>query len=899
MRIPKTCLALLLTLSTGQLAADQPQVSLQEGPHYVGGSIHLSIAIPGTREAHQVDLSPLDHLEARILEAAPLPATAEPAFLIRVRILATQAGNFEIPPLTVFGPEGRWQTPAKEYRVELPEPSEEISVRMTSDREEVYVGEPFIVTVEWEFDDAITAFHAVDLRLPWMGRNDLQVQDPRTLPPLPGNEIGLPVAGTRVIARVEGRTIRFRKIVTTREPGELLLTPATLLASRSTEQPGRGRGVRRGGFQYPAYFDNQFFDAPEEGNFERIFNRSLPLRVRILPLPEEEKPPSFTGIVGAFEVASSVQPEQGFVGSPLRFEIRLLQHRLPETLDLPALKTFPGFSGRFDLPPDRGLPGLESTDRGWVRTFRQSIRPLSTGVEFVPGIRLSYFDPVTGTYETVETPRLPLQINPARMASIFEATLDDGERLRNRLEPKNKGIAALYSVQALNQKSSKLPLSNPRYWLLAIGLPLFFTLSILSATHRRRSFLRDPDKTRAYYALSDFRKALKRAPNETRRLHALRGFFADRLNRSPAALTPGEITRDLQYRNLRVEGFKESLAALRRGDYDAFAAGQAEPEETDWPTILKELRHHGAPPVPAEIRTWKERWTRPALLPVWLGVLLLLLLLNFPAFVGPQDFGNGIPEEAMKEAEGFFHSGLDRHLDEPEEAREDFERAAALYELALGYQENPRLRGRLHYNAGSARFYSQQSGLALAHFLRARALTPEDTHTRRAIDHLREIRIDEVPLRWIEQFLGTPFSLTKSLSQNSQRSLLTLAICLLCLTWLIHAFFPIRQLRITALWVGILSVLFSAILVWEYFQIRVPHRGVITAPETIARQGDGLIYARAFETPLHEGFEFKLLERRGDWVAIDPGGDLPVAWVQAQDTQPVWPGSCMKAASGP
>ena len=44
--------------------------------------------------------------------------------------------------------------------------------------------------------------------------------------------------------------------------------------------------------------------------------------------------------------------------------------------------------------------------------------------------------------------------------------------------------------------------------------------------------------------------------------------------------------------------------------------------------------------------------------------------------------------------------------------------------------------------------------------------------------------------------------------------------------------------------------------------------GVITAPEVVARQGDGPNYPESFKDPLHAGTEFDLLERRSGWYHI-------------------------------
>ena len=54
--------------------------------------------------------------------------------------------------------------------------------------------------------------------------------------------------------------------------------------------------------------------------------------------------------------------------------------------------------------------------------------------------------------------------------------------------------------------------------------------------------------------------------------------------------------------------------------------------------------------------------------------------------------------------------------------------------------------------------------------------------------------------------------------------------------------------------------------------------GVITAPEVVARQGDGPNYPPSFKDPLHAGTEFELIEQRPGWfhIKLADGTD---AWI--------------------
>jgi len=58
--------------------------------------------------------------------------------------------------------------------------------------------------------------------------------------------------------------------------------------------------------------------------------------------------------------------------------------------------------------------------------------------------------------------------------------------------------------------------------------------------------------------------------------------------------------------------------------------------------------------------------------------------------------------------------------------------------------------------------------------------------------------------------------------------------------------------------------------------------GVVTAASSIGRMGDSRSYQASFETPLYQGVEFTLEERRVGWIfARLPNGDS--TWIEEQD----------------
>jgi hypothetical protein len=77
---------------------------------------------------------------------------------------------------------------------------------------------------------------------------------------------------------------------------------------------------------------------------------------------------------------------------------------------------------------------------------------------------------------------------------------------------------------------------------------------------------------------------------------------------------------------------------------------------------------------------------------------------------------------------------------------------------------------------------------------------------------------------------------------------------------------------------GLLCLCFLVSVLVETHSRSARLGGVVTAPEIVARQGDGPNYPPSFKEPLHAGIEFELLDQRPGWLHIQlaDGSD---AWI--------------------
>lgn len=214
---------------------------------------------------------------------------------------------------------------------------------------------------------------------------------------------------------------------------------------------------------------------------------------------------------------------------------------------------------------------------------------------------------------------------------------------------------------------------------------------------------------------------------------------------------------------------------------------------------------------------------------------------------------------------------------DPDKARPLYTQAILLYEkiIAQGHVRN----ARLYYNLGNAYFLSDDIGRAILNYRRALQLDGADVNVRNNLAFARRQRLDKVSVEAEKRVLETLFFWHYDFSLRTKFFLACLFFAGLCgaataIVWLGRG----PALTTTAVLAGLLCLGLTISVGVETHRRGAVAYGVVTAPEIVARQGDGPNYAPRFEDPLHAGTEFELLEQRPGWLHIElaDGSD---AWI--------------------
>ena len=252
--------------------------------------------------------------------------------------------------------------------------NDEVRVRTVVDRDRVWLGESILLEYRLE------------------SRVKIQGYDPDHLDPVPGflveDEPVSPRATRYTFRDAAGREwvgwVLFRRRLTPTRSGKLTIPPVpfTVGVVRRREDVF---GMAFGGFA------------------ERVGLVAPAKTIEVRPLPEEGRPPDFSGAVGSFTLEARLDRARVAAGEAVQLEVTVRGEGNLSTASPPTV-TLPPDVQAFDPVEKRQGPGF--------RTWDVPIVPRAPGRVQVGPVRFAYFDPAAGEYRVATVPPLPLEVTP-------------------------------------------------------------------------------------------------------------------------------------------------------------------------------------------------------------------------------------------------------------------------------------------------------------------------------------------------------------------------------------------------------------------------------------------------------------------------------------------------------
>ena len=307
------------------------------------------------------------------------------------------------------------------------------------------------------------------------------------------------------------------------------------------------------------------FGAPQTVRVE-----SKPITIRVLPLPEEGRPPEFTGGVGRFTLSASLDRTATSGSEPVSLTLRIAGSGNVRLIEKPVL---PEVAGLRILDPEvrddvrAGQDGVRGT-----KTFRYPIIPQADGKHVVGPVRIAYFDPQARAYRTLSAGPFEFSATGStRSAPLVEAT----------------GLKVLGSdIRYIKADAARLavtPFAVPWWPNLLYVLSLKALAVALWYRGHERRLRSDRGYARRRRSSRLVRSRLRQAETMLKRkdekgfhaalAQAVMGYVGDRHDLDTQAMTKEQLREGLEARGVAAEAAAALVEVLEQCDYARFSPG--------------------------------------------------------------------------------------------------------------------------------------------------------------------------------------------------------------------------------------------------------------------------------------------------------------------------------------
>jgi hypothetical protein len=307
---------------------------------------------------------------------------------------------------------------------------------------------------------------------------------------------------------------------------------------------------------------------------------SNPLTIDVQPFPPQA-PSGFTGHVGSLTINASVDSATVERDNAITFSLRVEGVGNLKTLALPEVE----FPNDFEVyPPDVvERDDWQGDRRVGERSYDYVVIPRSPGTKTIPSIQLAFYDDQMGTYRTVRTAPINIEVTgePVEGPVITGGARREVRSLRDDIRFIETEVPSFSAVETRR-------IGGGGFWLVLI-LPLT-VVGGAYVTRRQRDRL-SGDQAYARHRRSS-RRARKRlsaaravvAPDKASEFFAesekaLQGFLGDRLNVSEAGFIRDEVLSDLKQRGVERSVVDEYFDCIDLCAAKRFAPGDTSVDE--------------------------------------------------------------------------------------------------------------------------------------------------------------------------------------------------------------------------------------------------------------------------------------------------------------------------------
>jgi len=566
---------LVLAATWAASASAQIRVSAQIDTSkdiYVGENFGYYIVLQGSEGPGRVDMEPLrpynpqstGNRKQSSINIVNGKTTQSTTTIMTYSLTADRAGQIQIPPVAVEVDGKTYRTNPVSANILKPGTTDQLDLEVTLSEQQCYVGQPVMTTVKFYVSTDIGDFQ---FNIPAFSSDMFYIEDPDISDPQA--KIYRLNTGTTVLAsqhRVSYKgkdsvLLSFSKILIPKRAGEVSLPAASVSAAVAV-----GRVRSRDPF-------DSFFGGQTQ--YRQFMVTSEPLKLTVIPLPDEGRPSQFYGLVGRYTISASATPTKVNVGDPITLTVKIGGSKYLKPVQWPALDEIPDLAANFKVPSQKASP---ETEDGF-KVFTQTIRANNDEVTEIPSIPLAYFDAAKGTYVTARTEPIKLEVAPTKILTSADMEGSGSAPVNREVEAIKKGLSANYEGPDVLDDMSFSPLmaiKSPGFaalWALPfMGLVSSALISILTRTSPEKVATRRRRRAcgRAVAELTKLARTIDTPKTNEQLATIMKRYIGERFDKTAGSLTPNDCYEAIAAATKNVnaaEKYKEVIAALDAGRY--------------------------------------------------------------------------------------------------------------------------------------------------------------------------------------------------------------------------------------------------------------------------------------------------------------------------------------------
>lgn len=300
--------------------------------------------------------------------------------------------------------------------------------------------------------------------------------------------------------------------------------------------------------------------------------KSNTLKVKVLPLPENNKPASFRGAVGKFDFNASLDKSRTKTNDPINLTFNISGSGNIKLLELPPFELPNGFE-KYDPKIDEQIQ--RSGRISGTKKADYLLIPRVAGAREIPPIEFSYFDPERKSYQTIKSKSFSVNIEQGQSAPGELSNQENIEQLDADIR---------YIKTKFNDigKQSTILLLKPGFWVASI-VPLLTAVFLIGWKRKQDKLSGNQQLLRYSKAEKIARKRFKNAKklldqNNVELFYseisqALFGYLEDKFHIPKSQFTLDKAADELTKRNIPADLVDKMKTNAQKCEFIRFAPG--------------------------------------------------------------------------------------------------------------------------------------------------------------------------------------------------------------------------------------------------------------------------------------------------------------------------------------